>query len=345
MSPDIVIRPAGVWNTRYPFNRFIFEYKTINRLYALTELMSLRTKRSIELEDSAQRGVRSHFVKRKGQSRRHAPRERGAWMAYRRALGRAPEGGWLAPSFQQVAADAEGVILVARQAAIIRFVSTFEVYMACWTLNILLAKLETGCGWTDKEREVAAALSPVHAPKRPLRISELLRGLPEIREALDSSAVFDRSLVSGELIDVGVSFWSAMSFWIDLRNLLVHRGGWVSTSFAHRYADTWARVLGRVPTARLIVGARVSTPQVMVDRAGFCAYRAARVLNQVLSDESGGRRGDITREIGDAQTPDPEMQLLLGRMIEADDHDLSYRWVNDRAFRERIVRSGRFEAD
>jgi hypothetical protein len=339
MPPDIVVRPAGVWNTRVPFHAYLKLFKDINRRYALSELSALKVKRSLT-ETGGDASVRSLFAPRSGRSRSHNPAERGPWMSYRRALGRQEDGSWTHPSVENVLNDLEGVRLLAREGTIVRIISVFESYLHCWALNFLLARLESEVEWTRQERRVASHMSPVHRPPVPLGVVATLRAFPEAISVLQELPPFFKDPVTRVPVrsrdDIGVSALEALEMWIALRNLLVHRDGWVSAHVATSHGDTWNKVFaefGRLQPLR--AGSALPMRHPMVASVALTVYRSCLALNELLMTASDNRRGN--REVLLAKDGDGDAADLVLPLLMPGDHDASLRWITDTEYRERLV--------
>ena len=135
----------------------------------------------------------------------------------------------------------------------------------------------------------------------------------------------------------GLNALAAVKFWIDLRNLVVHRSGWVSVRFEKKHAEIWSLLLGdRIHIPKLKAGCAVMLFHELVDRASANLYRAALALSEELDAGSKGRRGHPWAPSPRPKpvpnvTPEPRPLLVEG------DHDLSLRWANDKTFRDDFV--------
>lgn len=340
MPPDIVIRAAGVWNSRAPFHQFLAEIKEINRTYTLTVLTALRVES--DLGGRQLTSVRSYLCPRSGSKRKSAPRQLAAWQAYRQSLGRDPvTGEYRAPCVSDVLGDVENVVAGVRGATVLRLVSAFETFLQCWALNYLISKLERGLLWTNEDRILAVKLSPVHSAEPEPSGAFILRCLPSVQAVLRKVPPFVRHGKTGVSLmqpdPPELNALTAVQFWIALRNLVVHRRGWVSTRFEKKYAVMWSLLLGdRMHIPRLTAGRRIKLYHELVDRASANVYRAALALSDELETESKGRRGHpwapSTRPNA-APNPPPQP----GPFLMEGDHELSYCWATEKAFRDNYV--------
>jgi hypothetical protein len=342
MPPDIVVRSAGVWNSRAPFHQFLAEHKRVNRSYALTVLTALRVERDLE---NAEPSVRSYLNPRSGPTKISVPRQLAAWRAYKQSLGRDPATGeFRTPTVADVLSDVENVVSGVRGATLLRLVSLFESYLQCWGLNYLLDRLERGILWTNEDRILATKLSPVHSPEPEPSVAFILRCLPGVQAILRDVPPFLRHGKTGAVLQRpdprGLNALAAVKFWIALRNLVVHRSGWVSVRFATKHAEMWSLLLGDRPhIPRLNAGSEVLLFHELVDRAGANLYLAALALSDELEARSEGRRGHPWAPSPRPKSEPKQMPPRPKQLLVEGDHDLSFRWATDKAFRDDFAAS------
>jgi hypothetical protein len=337
MPPDMVIRPSGVWNTRAPFHSFLQEYKAANRVYALSVLAASRVRRDLEHPTRQPFSVRKYFSPSDGGLRRDA----WAWHYYRSAFSKDLMAGGAppTPTRDQVCENLEGVIGAARRATLIRLATLFEMYTQCWTLNYLLARLETNMLWTNEERFLANALSPVHGKEQIPSVSVVFRCLPELRRALQSLPPYFSDPKTKERLvkplSAIVTSFSAVHFWIDLRNIIVHKFGLLPRGFCLKYAEFWNAFRMAYPfLPELKAMQRVLIYHEMVQSMALAVYRSALCMSDELERLSGERRGHPWAPGRKPPQPVPIASIPrpLGLLIQGD-HESSYRWANDEVFR------------
>ena len=193
MPPDMVVRSAGVWDSRSPFHQFLLQYKRLNRCYALAVLSATKLQRDVA--ELPKPSIRALLNPRKGKTRRSVdPRELAVWNSYKHTLGRdRSTGEYRSPTGEDLLADSDQVIVTLRRATICETVALFEAFLQCWTLNVLLDKLERGDSWTNEERFLATKLSSVHSTEPDPSAAFILRCLPDLQRILQATpATFKR---------------------------------------------------------------------------------------------------------------------------------------------------------
>jgi hypothetical protein len=336
MPPDLVVRSAGVWNTRAPFAQFVAAHKQISRQYSVAVLAALRVDRDFGDFESEPFSIRGYFVRRQGSRRRYNSRQLAAWRQYRRALGssqqpRNPESG-------DVVADVEGAVVLVRRAAIVSHIGNLELFLQCWMLNMLLTRVERGATWSEHERAIACRLSPVHRPVTPPTMGQLVRALPEIERDLRET-VFSLSRVapSPQGPQTEIDLFAALDLWIGVRNLIVHRDGWLSSYFVEQKGPVFNLIFsGLEHIGKLVAMRRLPVFNDMVREVQRVTYMVAGRLNQRLVEESCQRRGHLAApdtyrlyEPGE-ELPTPRPLLLMG------DHPPSLAWVAENRANPRL---------
>ncbi|HTD08048.1 MAG TPA: hypothetical protein VK680_04070 [Solirubrobacteraceae bacterium] len=243
---------------------------------------------------------------------------------------------------EDVMEDLDGMLLLAREGTIIRHVSVFESYLHCWSLNFLLAKLESEIMWTAAERKVAQHLSPVHLPGSPMGVVATLKAFDDAYSLLETLPPFFKHPVTRVGItgrdEVGLSAREALEFWIALRNLLVHRDGWVSAHFLARQGPVWDKLFAsRGYIANLRSGKPLPLLHDMVSSVGLTVYRSCKALNELLVTASNGRRGIVLSGAEDPAVMAATTRRRQDFMLMEGDHYPSLRWTNDASFREQLV--------
>lgn len=240
-----------------------------------------------------------------------------------------------------VQSDLQQVVGTVRASTLAGHVGLFEAFLQCWVLNYLLSRLEKLELWTNEERMLATKLSPVHGDTSPAQLAMILRSLPIVRRDLamrsphrsDPLDAFEHGVKSEP------SLLEAMSLFVGVRNLVVHRGGWMSTAFAEKHQATWQAVHRDDAQIPDLVGGQVLRIQhESVRIAAAALYRACLAMTQVLIRESGERRGHLNSpgppldEALDRSTP-----IVLPPLLMPGDHETSYRWQADQNFREALL--------
>ena len=348
MPPDIVIRPAGVWNSRAPFHDFVEDHKRIGRGYAMTVVAALRIKRDLGATGEALTSIRQYFAPVMGPPKKRRPVDRratAAWGAYRDALGKAPATKVAyQPVLEDVLQDLESVVTIVREGVVIKCIALFESYFQCWTLNYLLAKLERQELWSNEERLLATRLSPVHGHGAVPGLSMMLRCVPEARRGLRLlPPFFTRPLAGGQMAIAdppALNALAALEFWAGVRNRLVHRSGWISSSFWKQHGKFWSLLLGRyehIPALKH--GRRISLFHEVVVDVQRTTYRCALWLSDYLEAFSAGKRGHMFAPGPRQEGPLPEelVRAPSPPLLLDGDYTPSYRWVTDENFRQQWV--------
>jgi hypothetical protein len=339
MPPDMVVRSAGVWDSRAPFHNFLFSYRRLNRCYALAVLSATKLQRdAAALNGSPVRGL---INPRKGQTNRSVdPRELAAWKSYKRALGRdRSTGDYRSPTADDLLEDSDEVIGEMRQGTVTGMVALFEGFLQNWTLNVLLDKLERGETWSNEERYLACKLSPVHSTEPDPSAAFILRCLPELQILLKATPATFKDFKTGQPlmspVSTLLSSFSVIRFWIHVRNQLVHRQGWVSVAFAKKHAPTWEAIFsGWSHIQPLKPGRALLIHHEVANACSLHVYRAALRLSDELELRSKGRRGQPWSPL-----PRPEQQSNYtdvpnpNRLLVDGDHEMSLRWASDGVFR------------
>lgn len=213
--------------------------------------------------------------------------------------------------------------------------------LQCWALNYLVDKLERGVLWTNEDRILAMKLSPVHSFEPEPSGALILRVLPDLQALLREVPPFVRHSKTGAILTrpdpPALNALAAVKFWIALRNLVVHRSGWVSTRFEAKHSEMWFLLLGDRPhIPKLKAGSEVLLFHELVDRASASLYRAALALSKQLEAVSKGCRG---HPWAPSPRPNPEPHLLPQprQLLLEGDHELSFRWATDKTFRDDFV--------
>lgn len=344
MPPDLVIRAAGIWNSRAPFANYLREFRLLQRRYALAVLAADHIERDLQLlwSSGSPSSLRSYFSPRRG-ARKHERALPGmAWFTYKRSFGREHPGGpFIPPTLEGVSEDLVGVIAALREATIVNHVGLLEAFLNCWLLNYLLAKLEAHEVWTNDDRTLAMKLSPVHGDASPPGLSLVIRCVPELRTALKELAPDPKREADPANFPLAeANVLSTLELWIAVRNVLVHRNGWVSMRFAARYGERWNALNSLRPHLPALEGGRkLRIHHEYVVQVSTVGYRAARSLARVLAEISSGRRGHLRapHPWNEAEVFDRAALPVAAPLLIEGDHEPSLRWQNDSAYRADVI--------
>ncbi len=310
----VIRRPLWIWDSRAPFHNFIFEHKRINRQFGSIVVSTEAASYYLRHPIGTERRVRQilHIDKGSGRAGR-------AWMMFKRGSTHPDEHRNANQSpelFLNAIAEAEVFI---QQAALVAYAAMFETYVLCWSLNYLLAHLESGLVLDPKATLLAETFAgkPNH-----LKAPDAFRAFPSIRAGLASIPhVFvdpKTDKPAEEPLDSELNALSVVTFWRAYRNNVVHGNSLVTESFAQRYGKLWERL--RSPYGRSLVAMRTGERLQFNDnviRATFTVhYRAAYWMIEQLVNLSNGRRGhvlapnapDVNAVVGPFFTPE---RLLL----------------------------------
>jgi hypothetical protein len=291
MQEIFVLRPAWIWDSRHPFHNFVVEHKRINRQFGAITLATQACTYLCSMPSNETRAVRQILHVDKG-----AARASRAWMMFRR--GSVDPGQSIDPNRKRefyLNAVAEADIFM-EQYAIVSYTSMFEVFILCWSLNYILAFLES-C--IPLAKRVLSLISLFSEHPRRLNAPEAIHAFPEIWEGLGQLPHVFTDRRTGDPIEQpaheSLNAREAILFWRAYRNSVVHNSGIVTDSFAERYKDLWE--LLRRPYGRRFVPMRVGDRLQFNDdmvRAVFTVhYRAAQWMGKRLFDLSCGRRGHL----------------------------------------------------
>lgn len=313
---DLVVRASGVWDSRVPLWLFREEHSRFNRLCFAQSLALDQMIGNAEECHSRGESTLAGFLGKK--RLKQVPGR--AFRSYRKAFGVTK------PSVGDFAHDLKDGVQFVREATVILYVGMFETFVACWALNMLLAKLEHN-SWEEGERIVAEEMSPIHHSKRFKQghllpsLSFLIRSFPDVIRDLEQAVPAGMSESYGSLSSKTVNVYRAMLFWKDYRNLCVHRSRVLSKGFCGRWSEIWNALRNRnrkIP--KLEAGQQLCLYDDVVRSLFSDLQMAAELMNKRLVGLSTNDRGTVP--------PVPEKgQLTPFPLLQEGDHSLSHQWV------------------
>ena len=318
MTPDVVMRPREVWDSRAPFNEFFWEHLALNRTFNVLAMAEASLRGEMRGREYTRAGLRKVFAAKTDTEAMVA------WRRYERSYEKAASQGLMRPSAADATTDLRQALYHTREWVISAYVGAFELFVQCWALNYLLARLEspTSGGWTREERMLAIAMSPVHrkALHRPTW-PQIVRALPHVRDRLSAIPHVYTDIRTGEVIEVPahdqLNCYRTMEFWREFRNCSVHDGGIASNRFVERCGEFFE--LLRLPYAEFVpplrAGRRLEFWDQLVVAVMTVHYKAAAWMMRYLVEVSTGRRGHLNAPgpvLGDQYYPKrPESPPLL----------------------------------
>jgi hypothetical protein len=338
MPPDIVIRPSGVWDSRAPLHNFLSAHRRTIRTYnSLTLAVNRLT------HDARQPGVALRSAKKWLKADTGAALGGRAWGNYRRALYRTTADTPASPSIPDFVSDLSLALYDIRRQTILWHASLFETFAQCWALNYLLSVLEdgneNGREWSRAERGLAEAFSPEHGADELPSLPRILRCCPFLEAGLAAIPAFVTTAASDDEeeapVSVDVNALQAVRSWRAVRNLIVHRGGIVSSRFLTRHGQFFAWLRSHYSYMQpLEVGSGVLFYDDVVRSVFAVHFRAARWMSDLLERRSACRRGHPH-----APGPKPDVLFFPGQpppspaMVLPGDHAPSLSWATSMSFR------------
>jgi hypothetical protein len=334
-SSDIVVRPSGIWNSRAPLNNYIGERRELSRATCIMTLALSALHHDASQEGKERSG--RQFLERVSKNNRVAGE---AWLDYRRSFDRPAVGKHPQPRVPELAVDSAKAIYDVREMTVIRLASLFEAYAQCWALNYLLGSLETQKKWSEAEYELARMFHPLlgkgYLPGWP----QIVAAFPMLRDGLSRIPHLfhhpgDGSPVNEPLFE-DINAFSVISFWRSYRNLSIHTSRVVTRRFFERYEFFFQRMMQEVKSpAKLVPGKRIPLHDYTHSQMAAVQYRAAIWMNDRLSELTIDRRGH-------AEAPNPRLTTWFEKLPSSPplllegDHENSWLWISDTAFRERL---------
>lgn len=333
MPPDVVIRPAGIWDSRAPFNDFLDEHRRSVRHYNILTLAASRLVKDAENPATALRGAKKWLKVTRGSAQ--AGR---SWMAYRRSLPRTDRDQLPSPSAREAAQDLDECLTNVRKGTLIMYSSAFEIFVQCWALNYLLARLDAGFPWTGKERALARDFSPVHGSRDKPGFPRIVQSIPVLSDGLPRLPTFvtspDTDSETPASIEPEYNALEGIRFWRAVRNHFVHRDGIIDAEFGRRHSGFIVKLREHYPYMPPV---RDWTRFLLYDdlfRAMLVVhYRVARWMSDELESMTLGRRGHPLAPGPKSESFFPGAAPVSPKMIMVGDHEASFRWLGEPAFR------------
>lgn len=339
LSPrPLIIRPSGVWNSRSPFNEYFAKIKEIDRAKSIQGLGIYKLLETIRNTQDKTRTAATWLAKYvKVPLAGSKFRER-----YVRSYKSQSTETKVRPNLSDILSDSDSAFNVVQESSFVKLSSTFESFVQCWALNMLLTALESRRArrLTKLEENIAVSFCPFgdgmlpSAPKIILSIDpayKLLSSTPRLFiDPLTKSKV-------NSVSDPGESAFVAMMFWRDYRNLSIHFGGIVTRSFYSKHASYFQKTMRTLNHIKLEVGRPLPFHGELYGAMAASHYRAAVQLNEWLERASEGRRGHP--EAPNIKTRDSWSEPPRSRpLLMKGDHELSLDWANDTNARREIAR-------
>jgi len=190
--------------------------------------------------------------------------------------------------------DKAAILLALAQAAIVREGSNFDMFLACWMWNMMLALRENGNTPTDKQSVV---FDQIVKKKRVPTRGQMLAAFEEAPAHLMSASRRERSPRPRFRYKIPeASSWDAITLWHNVRHRIMHMDGLVDRSFL---ADTdlvrtWERLCADKGIASRLIEGQTFPLEARHVTACFTNYKvAAKALRDLLITFSGQKRGHI----------------------------------------------------
>jgi hypothetical protein len=334
---DMVIRPAGVWDTRAPRNKFVEYHRVENQTYWGLILSLCYVSRS--LGDLPQENKLNTIFSQKNRIETEALKALKSSFPSDNVLNEK-----LDLTIGQLTTLSKNAISVVTEYAMVSYYDTFESFLQCWALNYLLAKLENGIKLTEAEKDLNRRFSPRNRNENIPGTSIILAAFPEIKAKLKNCPHIleiksgNTKLKVTKPITPNLNAFETITFWRRARNLLVHKDALVSRTFYKDFKDYWSDLTKGYPYApnfienrRFILNHHAFRPMTTAH------YVAAKCLRDILVELSSAKRGHALApnpEYPGGKVPPSLMPKTQPPMLVAGDHTPSFRWTHDIDFRK-----------
>ncbi|HLP50590.1 MAG TPA: hypothetical protein VK154_06870 [Chitinophagales bacterium] len=321
----VVIRPDYVWNTRSPFKLFIEYHKRETQLYWSSILM-LKTnveswKKAENLKLSSRKLFSNNFSS--------------MYEVYTKTYGK-KNNVFEDPTIEVTISTLSDFESKFTESSIVSYFSLFEMYMHCWTLNYILAKIESNntanssFEWTSKIDTLNEKYKPTSFTSP--SVSQILTAFPEVVRALQniSYASID-PITKQEIIEPPTSnlnAFNAIIFWKEWRNLIVHRNGFMDSKFVDRHGKFWEDLRSKLlHLPKLRVDQRLKLNSAVYRTYTSTMYNTCSKLREIIIDVSKERRGHVhapNKRVGNGKFSNELMPQQLPTLLMQGDHIPSF---------------------
>jgi len=320
----VVVRASGVWNTRAPFHEYVQWQRHAGRQATALEYATQVGRATMLRLFESGRGVGEYS---------ESDMDFAATMR-QQTFGRLLD--TEDKNFKTLAKYAKQAVSLIREWTVLKDVANFELFMASWCLNYLLARLEGQSALGPGESRLAELMSPIHGGRVRRSDGVYIHKLPPFPYIL--------TLLPGEIVeplrlleyrDEGPEAMAALEvvfFWREFRNHCVHRGRVVSHAFRQANSAYWEHLRRCYPqssTVPLRVGRALALTHRVGSSARLAHYQVAEHLNTVLFELTDGKRGHRNAPgeyVAHAGEPDIKPSALLIAGDHADSLEV-LRWM------------------
>jgi hypothetical protein len=224
--------------------------------------------------------------------------------------------------------------------SIVGYAGLFEVFVRCWLLNYLLAKVEgQGEGaLSPSEHRLALQLSPLRTKGVAPTLPMIWSGVPLVRDMLQQIPHVRTDPRTGQEasspVTEALNALRTIEFWREYRNLMVHGAGMISLRFYgkhHQFVEELRALMPEI--SPLAVGQRIQLRDDSFRAMSSVHYHAARRMNEELNTLSAGRRGHPHAPSPTPSLPFAEVPARAAPLLVDGDHAPSYQWTIDPGFR------------
>lgn len=321
--PDFVARPSGVWNSRAPLQNYLRHLRRLGRMYSCNTLTLARVSFETSRIHPTVSPKPFFRVKRMGEKIGRA------WISLRR---NSANNSVTIADLQPMFKDA---FFAMTEYVLLRYTSLFELFIQCWALNYILAKLEIRSELSSAERRFIRRCLPfLKEPNIPSQPT-IFQALPEAKDWLRTLPHISTDPRTHEPVVAPLTSllnaFEVIEFWRAYRNLVVHRAGVVSQRFLDKYGEFFEQFAATFPyMPSLKLGRPIEHSDSLIVALSTVHEKAAVFLNQRLADISSGRRGMPTNMmLLDLTTNGPPM-------VQPGDHEESFLWSCDVGYRTSI---------
>lgn len=279
----IIIRPEYVWDTRSPMRKFVEYHKKENQIYWA---LMLTLKTCLNNWDSYNQNEPAVNIVDKSLDRQ--------LKAFIESFGN-HDNKTIQPSIKNLKLSIIDGINFVTEYSLISYLGEFEAYLQCWTLNLLLSKLEQGKLLTQVESGLITKFNP-NINSYPPNTATLIKDVNEIKELLIAlpHVIKDYRTKKKVIIPLSANLnaHKTIKFWKEWRNLVVHSSGIVSEKFNREYRefyDEFRSVFEHVPDFK--INQKLKMNEAVFRAITTVHYNAALALKDLLVSISKEKRG------------------------------------------------------